>query len=218
MGETLISSLGRERVAIALIAALVVANWGAPALAPLSIAVVFAHECSHALAAVLTGGRVLGIEIGIDEGGGTWTEGGWPLLVLNAGYLGSLASGLLLLRGVRWSGALCAAIGVLSVAVAVVWMPWRSFGFCFAVLWGGALVGLAAWAAPWVTAAIVRLYGVFSVLYALGDVLADVFGAPAGSVNDATLLAAHTGVPATIWGAGWLCAGVLAMWFSRRRA
>jgi hypothetical protein len=217
MGEILISSLVRQRVAVALVAALVVATWGAPALAPLSIAVVFAHECSHALAAVLTGGRVIGIEIGMDEGGGTWTEGGWPLIVLNAGYLGSLASGLLLLRGVRWSGALCAAIGILSVAVAVVWMPWRSFGFGFAVLWGGALITLASWAATWVQAAIVRLYGVFSVVYALGDVLADVFGAPAGAVNDATLLAARTGVPATVWGAGWLCAGVLAMWFSRSR-
>ena len=223
MGNPLLSSLVRERIAVALAAALVVATWGAPVFAPLSIAVVFAHECSHALAAVLTGGRVIRMEIGMDEGGGTWTEGGLPLLVLNAGYLGSLASGLLLLRWVQWSRGLCAGIGALSIGVAVFFMPWLSFGFVFGVLWGTALLALASRGAPWVTASVVRLYGVFSVLYALGDIIADVFGladalgAPNSTISDATLLAERTGVPAMVWGAGWLCAGLTAVWFSRRR-
>jgi hypothetical protein len=64
---------------------------------------------------------------------------------------------------------------------------------------------------------------VFSVLYALGDIFADVFWladafeAPRGTISDATLLAESTGVSAMIWGAGWLFAGLTAVWFSRRR-
>ncbi|RME47564.1 MAG: M50 family peptidase [Deltaproteobacteria bacterium] len=72
--------------------------WGTPLLYPVRLFVVFLHECGHALAAVLTGGKVLAIRIDPNESGWTQFQGGIPLITLCAGYLGSTLFGSLLLR------------------------------------------------------------------------------------------------------------------------
>ena len=63
----------------------------------------------------------------------------------------------------------------------------------------------------------VRTVGLFSVLYALLDIRDDVFGAPAGAVTDATMLAQHTGVPSLVWGVVWGLVG-LALLYKLRKA
>ncbi len=207
----------RGRVALAAAFGAIVWLWGSPALWPLSVAVVFAHEASHALMTLLTGGHVLQLRLGLDEGGETLSEGGIRFLILNAGYLGSLLFGIGLLRLVTRSRAVCASLGLMSLAVAVVWMPWISFGFVWTLIWGTFLTWVGVRASPWVSASVVRLYGVYSVLYAFGDIRADVFGAPDGAVTDASMLAGLTGVPAMAWGAGWLVLGGMAVWANRKK-
>src|SRR5512134_4023867 len=64
-----------------------------PFVYPFRLFVVFLHEVSHGIAAFLTGGEVLSIGIGSNEGGVCVTRGGWPFAILNAGYLGSLLWG-----------------------------------------------------------------------------------------------------------------------------
>lgn len=54
------------------------------------------HEFSHALAAVLTGGRVKSISLDPHEGGVTHMQGGKGAVTLPAGYLGSSLIGALL--------------------------------------------------------------------------------------------------------------------------
>ena len=54
------------------------------------------HEFSHAIMAVLTGGRVLSITLDPNEGGVTQMKGGRSALTLPAGYLGSSLIGALL--------------------------------------------------------------------------------------------------------------------------
>ena len=44
---------------------------------------------------MLTGGRIVAIGLSFDEGGVCQTRGGWPFVILNAGYLGSLFWGAL---------------------------------------------------------------------------------------------------------------------------
>ena len=70
--------------------------WNTVVVYPFRVFVVFLHEISHGLAAVLTGGRVVSIGLSANEGGVCVTRGGSPFLVLNAGYLGSLSVGRLL--------------------------------------------------------------------------------------------------------------------------
>lgn len=54
------------------------------------------HEFGHAMAAVLTGGRVKSISLDPHEGGVTHMQGGISALTLPAGYLGSSLIGALL--------------------------------------------------------------------------------------------------------------------------
>ena len=76
--------------------------WLTPALTPLKIFVVFIHEASHALATVLTGGRVVSMVVTPWESGYVQSVGGSPLIA-SAGYIGSALFGgvMLLLAGRR---------------------------------------------------------------------------------------------------------------------
>ncbi len=187
--------------------------WDAPWLFPLRMLVVAAHEASHALAAIVTGGEV--VEVGLDwrEGGHAITRGGASLLVLNAGYLGSMVWGLGLLaltRGGRAARGLSLCLGLGLVGMGLAWVrPVVSFGFGYAVLAGVALMALGWWGGHAVNRSVLRFVGLFSVLYAFLDIRDDVF--LSAGVSDAALLAAATGVPALAWGAVWclLGAGVL---------
>ncbi len=206
----------RSRVALAAAFVGLAWLWGSPLLWPLSIAVVFLHEASHALVTVLTGGRVLELQLGLDEGGATMSEGGLRFFILNAGYLGSLLSGIALLRMVGRARLVTVGLAVVGVGIALAWMPWVSWGFALVVAWCSFLAWVGLRAPPWAATTVVRLYGVYSVLYAFGDIRADVFGAPSGAVTDATMLAELTGVPAVVWGLGWMVAGAAALWANRR--
>ena len=74
---------------LALLAA-VFALWQTPVVLPLKILVVFLHELSHGLAAVLTGGEIVELSLSAQQGGHAVTRGGSRFLILSAGYLGSL--------------------------------------------------------------------------------------------------------------------------------
>ena len=200
------------RQTILLVAGFVVAwwFWESAWLFPLRMLVVAAHEASHALAAVLTGGEV--VEVGLDwrEGGHALTRGGSSLLVMNAGYLGSMLWGLALLaltRGGRPARGLSVTLGIGLVAMGLAWVrPVASFGFVYAGLAGFALVVVGWLGSHGVNRTLLRGVGLFSVLYAFLDIRDDVF--LSGGVSDAALLAAATGVPALVWGSLWCLVGV----------
>lgn len=54
-------------------------------MTPFKLITVFLHEVSHALACMLTCGKVEGIKVHADEGGVTQTRGGIYWLILPAG-------------------------------------------------------------------------------------------------------------------------------------
>ena len=210
----------RSWIALGLTAGVLLWFWDHPVVWPLKILVVLFHELGHAAAALATGGEVIDIGLSPQQGGVTHTRGGWSFLILNAGYLGSLAAGVgLLFLGRRPKTAAVGAwlvVLVLLVSTALWLRPVASFAFGFAVL---ALLGAAALArfgSSDLRASALRGLGVFSVLYALWDIRSDVFGAPEGTVSDATMLAEMTFIPAPFWGALWLVAGVSVLIALRR--
>lgn len=203
--------------------------WHSLWLAPVRLMVVVFHESGHALMALATGGSVEGVTVSLNEGGRALTRGGSYFLTLNGGYLGSLCFGILLLASARTPGRGHLVVGVLGVfllGAALFWFrPVASFGFGYTIVAGALMVLLSAYAPPWLADGLVRFLGVFSAMYALVDIQDDVFrhGLFGGSwygggdtVTDAHLLADLTGVPAPIWGIGWMIAGAAALWFSRR--
>ncbi len=224
-----ISPKSRNLIVLALLAVVAWVFWGAVWMAPLRILVVVFHEAGHALMAVLTGGSVEGIQVGMNEGGRTMTRGGSTFLILNGGYLGSLVTGIALLAAVQKPGRgrfVAAGLGVLLLIITLVWFrPILSFGFLYAGTMGFLLVLLGALAPPWFSDGFVRFLGLFSALYALADIQSDVFrlGFFGGSwyadgpiVTDAHMLAELTLIPSPVWGIGWLVIGVATLWLTRR--
>lgn len=188
--------------------------WDTPLVYPIKIFVVMLHELGHAIAALVTGGQVVGIQIFPEEGGVTFTRGGWPFIILSAGYLGSLLAGsvLLYLSSRRRGGrGLMIALAVLIAASTLLFV--RNFF--------GVIYGLLAAAALWFSAYrlptrvnlyIVRFIAVACCLYALLDIRSDLFSfAPVSGavVNDAIALNRLTGIPALIWSVLWL---VVSLW------
>ena len=113
-----------RRLGAPLVAAVVVlAAWDSVFVWPLRLFVVFLHEVSHGLAAVATGGAIVRIELSPAEGGLCVTRGGSRFVVLSAGYLGSLAWGVVILllgaRGRRDRQAV-AALGLMTLVVTLI--------------------------------------------------------------------------------------------------
>jgi hypothetical protein len=179
--------------------------WGTFVVYPFRLFVVFLHEISHGLAAVATGGSIVSIGLSFDEGGVCLTRGGWPFLILNAGYLGSLLWGaLFLLLGGRRTRArpVVAVLGAFTLAVTLVYVrTW--FGFLYGLATGLVLLAVATKLKPAVAETLLAALGATSVLYAIWDVASDVLLRHSGQ-SDAAALARLTGVPAILWGAAWI--------------
>ena len=191
--------------------------WDNPLLLPLKLLVVFFHEMGHAIAVLLTGGGVVDLAVGLDQGGHTLSRGGNRFLILNAGYLGSLLSGvvLLLVKTPRGAKRTCIVLALTLFGTAALWVrPVLSFAALFCAATGACFLWLSKRSD--LALSVLRILGVFSVLYALGDIRDDVFRAPGGVVTDATMLAEHTGLPSVLWGLLWTGAGLLVLWRLRR--
>jgi hypothetical protein len=218
MAATMTRNDAARWVGALVFSALVIWFWTSPMLWPLKISVVLFHELSHAIAAWITGGTVIEIGLFANQGGSTRTAGGWPVVILNAGYVGSLlwGIGLLLLSKVPKRAKLTAYfLSLMLVFVAIGFVrPVISFGFGFALLSAFGLWSLARFLPADVTSGLIRGLGIFSVLYAVFDIRDDMFG-DAG-VTDASMLAAATHIPAAVWGVGWLGLSILLVFALRK--
>jgi hypothetical protein len=149
------------------------------------------------------------IGLSFDEGGVCLTRGGWPFLILNAGYLGSLLWGaLFLLLGGRRARArsVVGVVGLFTLAVTLVYVrTW--FGFLYGVAAALVLVTVATKLKPAVSETLLAAIGATSVLYAIWDIASDVLVRHSGE-SDAAALARLTGVPAILWGVAWAAVSI----------
>jgi hypothetical protein len=208
---------------LGLIAGLAIAAlflWDTPLIYPLKILVVFFHELSHGLAAILSGGEIVRIEVIAQEGGLCVTRGGNRFLTLSAGYLGSLLwGGAILLLAARtgldrWASA---ALGVGLIGISVVYVrPLLGFGFLFGLTAGGGLLATGRFLSEGINDILLRLIGLTSCLYAVADIKSDILER-SYLRSDAAMLSELTGVPTLIWGVLWLLVAVVgAGWFLLR--
>ena len=167
------------------------------------------HELSHGLAALVTGGSIERIEISFEQGGACYISGGWSFVILNAGYLGSLAWGCALLVGgarTRHDRYIVGMLGAVILVVTLVYIR-SMFGFVYGILAGAALLGIATMLPNRVSDVLLTVLGTVSCLYAVWDIGSDViFRHIPGS--DAHRLAEMTWIPAIVWGVGWIVVSV----------
>jgi hypothetical protein len=186
--------------------------WDTFLVYPFRIFVVFLHEISHGLAALLTGGAIESIGLSFDEGGVCRTRGGSPFLILSAGYLGSLLWGaLFLVLGARRARArgVIAAIGVFTLVVTLLYVR-TLFGFGYGLATGLALVAVASRLRPAVSEVLLAAIGATSALYAVWDITTDVLLRHSGE-SDAAALAALTLIPAPVWGVLWIAVSLVVL-------
>lgn len=193
--------------------------WDTIVLYPVKLFVVLLHEISHGAAAVLTGGSIVEIQIDHRIGGLALTRGGWPLLVVSSGYLGSmLLGGGILLLSLRRRGApvLAAAIAVVVLVVTVVFVR-NAFGLIFGLTFGAAMLAAVRWLdARWL-GLLLQYLGGMSCLYALVDVAQDLLTLEPRQ-TDAAILAGMTGIPAIVWGVLWSAAALVVFFLVLRGA
>jgi len=198
-----------NRTQLASLAVLFIATtllWNTQIVYPVRMLVVFFHELCHVLAAVVTGGS--GLEINLDprEGGLAQTMGGSRFLILSAGYLGSLVVGgviLVLASRTNRDRQISQILGVLLVGVGL-WLvrPVGSFGFVYCLLTGAALFGIGRFLGGTVNDLLAKFIGLTSCLYVILDIKSDIIDRAVQS--DATMLADYTGIPRLVWGGLWI--------------
>lgn len=166
--------------------------WESPYMLFLKVFVVYLHELSHALGALLTGGHVLEMAVEWDESGFTKTQGGNFLVIASSGYLGSILWGFAMLNASfagKFYRALSIAIGFLFIAAAFFFLPNALVSFYyFSLVWGFALLLLPIFF-PRLTRVVLFFLGGLTSLYALYD-LGDFFR---GDIlqTDAGIIASH---------------------------
>ncbi len=188
---------------------LALSHWNYAFLAPVKLMVVLLHEISHGLMALATGGTVQAIVITPDETGACRTSGGNDLLIISAGYLGSMFFGGLILhcsRSRAHSAGIYALLSLLIFTAAMTVIE-DDYSRKFAIGVVGVGLVLAMFCPGILSGLILRCLGTVSCLYALIDIYNDTLSQTAhdlGLQSDASAFAELTGLSAGAVGLGWL--------------
>ena len=206
----------KELISLLFIMLAVVYLWNTWVVYPLKILVVFFHELSHGLMAVITGGSIKEIRIVAAQGGVAVTAGGNRFLTLSAGYLGSLVLGgviLVLATRTRYDQTIATVIGGLMILISLLFVrPIISFGIFFGLLSGLAMIAAGKYLSEDSNDFILKVIGLTSCLYAVLDIKSDVLDRPYLR-SDARMLAELTHLPTIFWGLLWITIAVIAAVF-----
>jgi hypothetical protein len=201
----------------------VVIFWNSYLIYPIKLFVVILHEFSHGLAAVLTGGSIVRIEISQQIGGVCDTIGGSRLIVASAGYLGSIFwGGLILILAVRtkYDNIMGMVIGGFLILLSMVYIR-NLFGFLFTAGFGAALAITAYKAKNVVIDLLMKFLGMTSCLYVIIDIKEDLIDRT-GIGSDADTIARLLGSQSLSVPIGivWILIAILAfvffLWFASR--
>jgi hypothetical protein len=186
---------------------------------PLKILVVFMHELSHGLAAVLTGGSIEEISLSAQEGGHAITRGGSRFIILSAGYVGSLLFGVALLLMALRTNADRVVLGLFGIVILLVTALYIRdlFPLAFCTIAGFSMLAGARYLNLHINDFILRVIGLTSVIYVPYDIFSDTI-ARSNLRSDAYMLAEEFGGSSMLWGGLWLVLSLAVIGFCLRFA
>ena len=203
----------KELIGLLIILLCVVFFWNTWVVYPLKILVVFFHELSHGLMAVITGGSVREIRLVAAQGGICVTAGGNQFLTISAGYLGSLTLGgiiLVLAARTHHDKIIVTVIGILIVFISLLFIrPIVGFGFLFCLCAGLALIASGKLLSGGANDFLLKVIGLTSCIYAVLDIKSDILDRP-HLMSDAHMLAELTHLPTLFWGLIWIFIAIIA--------
>ncbi len=185
---------------------------------PVRLFVTFVHEAGHSLAALLSGGQVLGFTVSPDGSGLAATQGGNPALVIPAGYLGAALFGSSLFfltnRIPEWTRGLAFLLGLAIVVLTLSYARPDAAGHATALVigigFGIAMIALGLQAPRIVNVFLLNTLAILTGLNAVFDLWYVVRNPGAGDegiVNDAAAFSQEvtpllpTAVIAFMWAA-----------------
>lgn len=183
---------------------LAVIFWQSKILLPIKYLTVFFHELSHGIAALLTGGQIISINVSQDQGGLCTTAGGWQSIILSAGYLGSLFWGssiLLLAAKTNKDKAIVRGLGIMLLIVTALWVR-NLFGIILCLTSGIALILFAKYMSEFICDQFLRFFGLVSCFYVITDIKSDLIDRSI-PCSDAYCLARIWHLPDWLVGGAW---------------
>ncbi len=218
MMKSFVMSRKNEILIVFLLLIPVTLLWNTYWLLPLKILVVMFHELSHALMTWVTGGSVVSFDVNLQQGGSVSSSGGNRFLTLNAGYLGSLLFGYLLMVCAGRTTAGKTVSGLISIILLLIVILYvrtaAGLALCLAAV---LLFGfLALKTRPALLRISLLLIGLTSLCYAPLDIYSDTMTGSGGR-SDASMLAAEYGGFTWLWGSLWLVLSVVVIFYTLRK-
>ena len=219
----------KSSVRYILILVALLALWNTIIVKPLKIFAVFLHELGHTIMAFIFGYGILDFQVNLNESGHTIVQSkGWfsSFMIANAGYLGTVLLGLLILclRNTRVKKYIPGSVAIIFLLVTIRYSAF-SFALLYAALFTVAVVLLYMLQNDSVTDWVVDIIGITSLAYAIYDTFVDVillqinlkFRVLQGwnvtqPVTDAVQLSNLTGIPSLIWGIIWFSISIFALY------
>jgi len=193
--------------------------WNTTILYPLQILVVFFHESSHALMAILTGGEVVEMQIDYMQGGHVLSRGGSRFLTLSAGYLGSLGWGAViyfLAVKTDTDKFISCALGAIIILISILFIR-NTFGLIFGIAGATFLIFMGLKLSLQFNDFVLRVIGLTSMMYAPLDIFSDTIQR-SYLRSDARMLAEEFGGATLIWGGVWIILSVVLIKFCLRHS
>jgi len=179
---------------------------------PVQLFVTLLHEIGHGLGALLTGGSIDHIEVHANLGGLCFTRGGWRLVILPAGYLGSTLFGAAILWTAcrtRYDRAASVVLGGGLLLMTVLFVRTLT-GVLGGLAYGALLVVSGLKLHEDFNDLLLSFLGLASLSYALWDVKL-LLDPAVRSRSDAQMLSEIIPLPALVWAGLWLLvAGLIA--------
>lgn len=185
---------------------------------PFRLLLTTVHELGHGLTALLTGGRFERFLISSNGSGLAYTSGGWRLLIVPAGYLGTalFGAGLILVgRSQRWARRALGLIGLVLLISTALYAR-TVLTFVTSLLFGIFFLGFAWRATPAWIVFFLHLLAIEAAFTSLGDLLGLIRISARffrQGHNDALSMQQMTFIPAIVWALLWaLAAAALLGW------
>ena len=179
--------------------------WETYVIYPIKIMVVLLHEISHGIAAILTGGKIIELNIALDLSGMCKIEDGNSIIIASSGYFGSLLFGMLLFYSSINKKFSQIVLPIIS-GIIIIFLINSSKNELLILITTLVLILLLViiYKAPkLISSIILKALGIISCIYVLIDIKQDIFDSTS-SYSDASMLAELTGIHQVIWGLIWL--------------
>ena len=199
-----------ELLSLTVLLVLIFLLWESSFLIPLKVLVVFFHESAHAIATVLTGGRVIEMQVVAEQGGHVISAGGNRFITLSAGYLGSLLFGMVIYAvaaTTRFDRLFMGLLGVVMLAITLVFVT-NLYAIVFGLVTAAAMIFSSRFFSHDVNDFLLRLIGLVNMLYAVLDIYSDTI-LNSGLRSDARMLAEEYGGATVMWGGLWIVISVI---------